>query len=116
MHLNNRRTLSVLLLMIGTLLTSACPNRQSISKINADPGRYRNKEVAIAGTVTDSYGVLDSGAYEIDDGTGKILVVTTRGVPSRGAKVGAKGRVRTAFSFGGRSYGTVLEETDRRTK
>lgn len=116
MRLKTGRTLFVLLLMVGALLTSACPNRQSISKINADPGRYRNKEVAIAGTVTDSYGLLNTGAYEMDDGTGKILVVTNRGVPSRGAKVGAKGHVRTAFSFGGRSYGTVLEETDRRSK
>jgi hypothetical protein len=30
--------------------------------------------------------------------------------------VGAKGRVYTGFSFGGRSFGTVIEETDRRVK
>lgn len=104
------------LLLFGTLVLTACPQRETISTINADPGRYRNKEVGVAGTVTDSYGVLGSGAYEVDDGTGKIWVVTRRGVPSRGARVGAKGRVYTGFSFGGRSLGTVLEESDRRAK
>jgi len=104
------------LVLVGALLLTACPNQVSISRLNADPGRYRNKEVAIVGNVTDSYGVLGNGAYELDDGTGRIWVVTRRGVPSRGARVGAKGRVYTGFSFGGRSFGTVLEESDRRAK
>src|SRR5882724_8954106 len=103
-------------LLAGTLFLTACPSQTNIGRINSDPGRYRNKEVAIVGRVTDSYGVLGNGAYEIDDGTGRIWVVTRRGVPSRGSRVGAKGRVYNGLSFGGRSYGTVLEETDRRAK
>jgi len=104
------------LLLAGVFLLTACPSQTTISKINADPGRYRNKEVAIIGNVTDSYGVLGNGAYEIDDGTGRLWVVTKRGVPSRGARVGAKGRVYTGLNFGGRNFGTVMEETDRRAK
>lgn len=104
------------LLFAAVLLFTACPSQTTISKINADPARYKNKEVAIVGTVRDSYGVLGNGAYELDDGTGRIWVVTRRGVPSRGARVGAKGRVHTGFNFGGRNYGTVLEESDRASK
>ena len=104
------------LILIGALLLTACPSQETISRINADPGRYQNKEVGIVGTVTDSYGVLGNGAYEIDDGTGRLWVVTTRGVPSRGSRVGTKGKVHTGFSFGGRSFGTVLQESDRRVK
>jgi len=100
----------------GTLLLTACPSQTNIARINADPGRYSGKEVGIAGTVRDSYGAAGIGAYEIDDGTGRIWVATRRGIPSRGAHVGAKGYVRNGFSFGGRSYGTVLEETDRRSR
>ena len=100
----------------AVLLLTACPSQTTISRINADPARYRNKEVAIVGTVTDSYGALGQGAYEVDDGTGRIWVVTRRGVPSRGARVGVKGRVYNGFNFGGRNYGTVIEETDRRFK
>ena len=102
-------------LIAGTLLLTACPSQTNIAKINADPDRYSGKEVGIVGRVTDSYGVPGAGAYEIDDGTGKLWVATRRGVPSRGARVGAKGYVRSGFSFAGRSYGTIMEETDRRT-
>ena len=112
----SRRISFLLLLLVGTFLFTACPQRESVSKILGDPGRYRNKEVNITGTVTDAYGVLNQGAYELDDGTGRIWVVTRRGVPSRGAKVGAKGRVYTGFNLGGRSFGTVVEESDRRSK
>ena len=105
-----------LVLLSGMLLLTACPSQTNIAKINSDPNRYRGKEVGIAGRVTDSYGVMGTGAYEIDDGTGKIWVATKRGVPSRGSRVGAKGYIHSGFSFAGRSFGTVLEETDRRSR
>jgi hypothetical protein len=111
-----RKTAFLFTVLAGTLFLTACPSQTNIGKINADPGRYRDKEVGIVGRVTDSYGLLGNGAYEIDDGTGKMWVVTKRGVPSRGARVGTKGYVHTGFSFGGRTFGTVLEETDRRSK
>lgn len=115
MH-QTKKVVLIAFLSFSVLALTACPSKTTISRINADPGRYRNKEVAIAGRVTDSYGVLGQGAYEVDDGTGRIWVVTTRGVPSRGSQVGAKGKVYTGFNFGGRSFGTVLQETDRRTR
>lgn len=111
-----KKTAVFLALLGGTLLLTACPSQTNISKINADPDRYRGKEVGIAGTVTNSYGAMGAGAYEIDDGTGRIWVATRNGVPSRGARVGAKGYVHNGFNFAGRSFGTVMEETDRRTK
>lgn len=106
-----------LIVLLGiTLLFTACPSQTNISKINADPARYRNKEVGIVGRVTDSYGIPGFGAYEIDDGTGRIWVVTRRGAPARGSRVGTKGHVQTGVTYGGRSYGTVLEETGRSTR
>jgi hypothetical protein len=100
----------------GLLLLTACPSQTNIAKINADPDRYRGKEVGIAGRVTNSYGALGTGAYEIDDGTGRIWVATTRGVPSKGSRIGAKGYIHNGFNFAGRNFGTVMEETDRRTR
>src|SRR5215467_9533659 len=108
---------AVFFVLIGaTLLFTACPSQTNIRKINANPDHYFNKEVGIAGRVTDSYGALGVGAYEIDDGTGRIWVATRRGVPSRGAHVGAKGYIHNGFSFAGHIFGTVMEETDRRSK
>ena len=111
-----KKTAVLLAFLGGTLLLTACPSQTNIAKINANPDRYRGKEVGIAGRVTDSYGALNAGAYEIDDGTGRIWVATRHGVPSRGSHVGAKGYVRNGFSFAGRSYGTIMEEVDRRSK
>jgi hypothetical protein len=111
-----KRLAAASLILTAVILLTACPSQTTISKINADPARYRNKEVAIVGTVRESYGALGTGAYEIDDGTGRLWVATRRGVPSRGARVGVKGRVYTGFNWAGRNYGTVLEESDRRSK
>ena len=108
---------AVFFVLIGaTVLFTACPSQTNIAKINANPDRYRGKEVGIAGRVTDSYGAMGVGAYEIDDGTGKIWVATRLGVPSRGSRVGAKGYIHNGFNFAGRSFGTVMEETDRRSR
>lgn len=103
-------------LAAATLLLTACPSQTTISKINSDPGRYRDKEVAVVGRVTDSYGVLGKGAYEIDDGTGRIWVAATRGVPARGSRVGVKGHVHNGVTIAGKSFGTIIEETDRRVQ
>lgn len=103
------------LLAAGALLLTAC-SQTTISKINADPARYKNKDVGLVGRVTDSYGIAGTGAYELDDGTGRIWVATTRGVPSKGSRVGVKGHVHTSFAIGGRSFGTVLEETGRKVE
>ena len=110
-----KKTAAFLVLLSAALLFTAC-EKTNIAKINADPDRYRGKQVGITGRVTDSYGVLGAGAYEIDDGTGRIWVATRRGVPSKGSRVGTKGYVHNGFSFAGRSFGTVMEETDRRTQ
>jgi hypothetical protein len=111
-----KKSAVLLALLSGILLLTACPSQTSIAKINADPARYSGKEIGIAGTVINSYGALGNGAYELDDGTGRIWVATRRGIPSKGARVGAKGYVHNGFSFAGRSFGTVMEETDRRSR
>ena len=115
MHLL-RKAFFLSAILAGVLALSACPSKTTISRINQDPGRYRDKDVGLIGTVTDSYGVLGNGVYELDDGTGRIWVATTRGVPSRGSRVGVSGRVYTGLQFGGRNYGLGLKENNRETK
>lgn len=100
-------------LLCSTLLLTACAARATIGELKADPGRYHNKDITVAGMVTESYGALGAGAYEIDDGSGTLWVITRQGVPGRGARVGVKGRLQTGVSIGGRTFGTVLVEADR---
>jgi hypothetical protein len=111
-----RQILFLSVILAGVLVLTACPSQTTISKINQNPSRYRNKEVGLIGTVTDSYGILGNGIYELDDGTGRIWVATTKGVPSKGARVGVSGQVYSGLEFGGRTYGTGLREEQRRTK
>ena len=107
------------ILMIG-LITAACPKRESIASIEANPSKYFNKEVGIAGTVRDSYGLnipltqIQGGVYKVDDGTGSIWVVTKQSVPAKGTKIGVKGKVQNGISFGGKNYGLGIYEKDRR--
>jgi hypothetical protein len=104
-----------LLIIAGSLILAACPTRTSIERINRDPGRYVGKEVAIAGHVTTSFGALGTGVFEVDDGTGRMWVFSERyGVPGNGARVGIRGRIEQGFSFGGRSFATIMRETERR--
>jgi len=111
-----RRAFFLSIIMAGALALTACPNQTTISKINQNPAKYRNKQVGLIGTVTNSYGVLGNGVYELDDGTGRIWVATTHGVPSKGTRVGVSGQVYTGVEFGGRTYGTGLKEEHRRTR
>lgn len=121
MNYLTKMLLSGLVVMTG-LLSAACPERTSIADIEANPSRYQNKEVAIAGTVQDSYGInipgtrLRGGAYKIDDGTGSIWILTEEGVPTKGAQIGVKGRVGSGINWHGRNYGLGLYEKDRRFK
>src|SRR5688572_26972763 len=103
------------------LFASGCPERRTIADIEANPGKYQNKEVVIAGVVKDSYGLsipgtnLGGGAYKIDDGTGAIWVIVAEGaVPSKGAEIGVKGVVGSGVNWKGKNYGLGLYEKDRR--
>ena len=67
----------------------------------------------IAGDVVSATGVLGTGVYQVDDGTGKIYVVTkSGGVPREVAKVGVEGEVKNGYTIGTESL-TVLLETKR---
>ena len=118
-----KRFSTVLLFMFiagFTLFATGCPERVSIADIEANPSRYQNKEVAIAGTVRDSYGLsipgtnIGGGAYKIDDGTGSMWVMTDGSVPSKGTEIGVKGTIGSGINYKGRNYGLGMWEKDRR--
>lgn len=109
-----KRLVCVLTLLVALAFLAACPQQVTIADVKADPGRYSGKEVSISGTVSSSFGALGQGAYEVDDGTGKIWVLTeSGGVPGQGARVRVSGRVNSGITFAGRSFGTVLRESSR---
>ncbi len=111
------KTILISLVLAISLLATACPDRVNIGKILANPSKYNDKEVVIAGRVTNSFGIaLIGGIYKIEDSSGSIWVVTNKGVPSKGAEVGLKGRVQEGLSYSGRNYGLGVVEQERRVK
>jgi hypothetical protein len=96
------------------IFVAACDTAR-IGDINRDPGRYSGKDITIAGEVVNSFGLLGEGAFELDDGTGRIWVLSEGyGVPGQGARVSVTGRVVSGVTIGGRSIANALKETRRR--
>lgn len=109
------RVVSLFVLAFGILLLAGCPPRESIGRINRDPGRYMGREVTIAGRVIDSYGAMGRGAFLLDDRTGSMWVLAGHyGVPGGGSKVAVTGYVEQGFTLGGRNFANILRETERR--
>jgi hypothetical protein len=95
--------------------TAACASGASIGQVKTNPGRYVDKNVTVHGTVTSSWGIplVPLKMYQVDDGTGEILVVTDENrVPSKGARVRVTGKVGEVLVLGGRSIGLHLRESD----
>lgn len=115
-----QRTFVLGIALFATAFAAACPERISIADISANPSKYADKDVAIAGTVQDSYGVsipgtpIRGGAYKLDDGTGSIWVMTEDIVPTKGTQIGVSGRIGSGVSWKGRNYGLGMYEKDRR--
>ncbi len=99
-------------LLLGTVVfgLSACAGSIHIKDLLDQPQKYQGKTVRVAGTVTKSAGVLGTGAYEVDDGTGKIYVIARgQGIPREGAKTKAQGRFESVFSFLGRTMAAIVQ-------
>lgn len=115
----NKAFLLGVILLAGLILT-ACPKRTAIADIQANPAKYSNKEVAVAGTVKESFGVsipgtrYRGGVYKIDDGTGSIWVLTQETLPPKGTRIGVKGKIQDGLNVNGKNYGLGLIENDRR--
>lgn len=108
-----------LILFIG-IFAAACPERTSIADIQANPSKYQDKTVAVAGVVKDSYGLnipgtqVRGGIYKVDDGTGSIWVVTNDAVPGKGAEIGVEGRIGSGVNWNGKNYGLGMYEKQRK--
>ena len=97
MRMNSKYALIIAAAFLSLLMTGC--ERKTINELRAEPDRYVHKQVAVVGRVVRSFSVLGRGAYEVDDGTGRIWVVSEKGVPRQGAQVFVKGRIRDAYDL-----------------
>lgn len=94
-----RLTTTAVAVVLGLGLV-AC-RETTISRLLAEPNKYHDEEVGLRGEVIKSASVLGRGAYQLDDGTGTIWVVSSKGVPRQGARVTVKGKVQDVVDLGG---------------
>ena len=102
-------------ILVMILLASGCSKVNKIADITANSAQYNGKTVNISGYVSNTLWVAVSGrgAYQVDDGSGTIWVVTNKEPPLKGVKVSVKGTVSPAFTLGDKALGTVVNETNR---
>lgn len=113
----NRHTgwLPGIALVLTMACLTACSSHTSIADINHDPARFAGKEITIRGEASGSVGFLGSGVYQVEDGTGTIMVFSQNfGLPGNGTKVSVTGQVQQGFSFGGQNYGVIFHQTKAR--
>lgn len=99
--------------LVGVLFVlSGCASVTPIRDLLNDPSRYDGKTVRIEGEVKGSLGGLGRGAYEVEDKTGKLAVVSDRSDPPRsGTKIGVKGKFDALLNLGFRSLSVLREES-----
>ena len=99
--------------LFAAMLLSSC-GYTKIGRIEDNPSRYRNHTVRIEGNVTNSIGAGIAGGYQVDDGTGKIFVISNRVVPRKGTRVSVSGTVMNGVTLGSQSFGTAIQERSHR--
>jgi hypothetical protein len=110
-----RRKLAIAAALAAPLLLTACGSVR-IARIESDPTRFRNRVITVEGRVTTSVGAMGTGAYQVDDGTGRLIVVSRSGVPESGRQVRVRGKVSSGVQIMGRTYGLVLREQSHKSR
>lgn len=103
--------------LVVAFLTAGCTGKTiPIGDLRANSAGYDGQTVQVKGTVKSAAGALGYGVYQLDDGTGTIMVVTeTGGAPAQGAMVGVQGVFHSAFTIG-TDVVAVIVEKERRTR
>jgi hypothetical protein len=99
--------------LAGALIVLAgCASVTPIGELLDNSSRYDGKTVRVKGEVREGAGGLGVGAYQLEDRTGKITVVSDQGsAPRRGAKVEVKGKFESLFSLGSTGLAVIREES-----
>ena len=109
-----KRLQLLLIAVLGTMLAGCGSTR--IGRVLQDPMRYSNRNVTVEGRVVQSVGAFIAGVYQVEDESGRIYVLSSRGVPSRGARVRVSGTVTPGLSLMGKSIGTTIRERDHKVR
>ena len=101
----------VILAVLLNLSSCAGPSFGEVIKISAIQRQNIDAVVNLSGRVTTRAPLLGQQAYEIQDDTGEIWVLTTADAPALGMAVQVRGKVRYAsILLAGKEQGSVYIE------
>lgn len=106
-----RAAATALVIAVVALLAAGCATTTSIDRLLADPMAHDGEEVRIEGEVQESVGFLQRGVYRVDDGTGRLPVLSRMGgAPRSGTRVVVEGTFRAALTVGEETLAGLVEE------
>jgi cytochrome c-type biogenesis protein CcmE len=116
----SRKTVAAALICAASMMLfgAACDRIREqvsprISDILSDPRKFDGKEVRISGRVTEVASIYRAGYFRVEDGSGAIVVVTTRIPPREGQRIVARGVVEQAYTIGQKQMIVVIEAPHR---
>ena len=97
------------------LLWAGCASPMRLGDLSAQPGRYNEKRVVVAGTVTQTWAIplIGQSLVRIDDGTGKIWVKPNGRVPFQGQRIRVDGTLKIGVTLANKNLGVVIYEHPR---
>jgi len=98
-------------------IVSGCGVGVNVTPISELTNTRENTEVILHGTAIDLVPFLDSGAYQLQDETGTVWVVSPTDLPTSGESLQITGiLVDRSIPINGVDYGEIyIEEIDRKT-
>lgn len=72
----------------------------AVSDLLNNPAEYLERDLKLTGDVVDRFSLIVAKYYVLDDGTGKIKVITERPFPRVGATVTVTGHLEELYSVG----------------
>lgn len=110
------RTILLCGLIVILLMFTGC-GATKVGDIKSELDKFKDQQVTLSGEVVETLSIpfVHKGAYQLDDGTGRIWVIPSGKVPSRGDKVKVTGNIKVGVEVVGKKLGVVLmeEETTR---
>ncbi|MEJ2335797.1 MAG: hypothetical protein P8Y10_06875 [Gemmatimonadales bacterium] len=92
------------------VLQAGCASSLKIRDLLEDPGRYNGQTVQVHGVVTRG-GPIMSGAYELSDNTGTIMVILSeRGAPRDGTSLKVQGTFRSGYDYDNSRIAVILKD------
>ena len=104
-------------LLVGiTCIFFGCAGGVKIADIEAQPGKYNDKNVTVKGEVVQTFAVpfLSQSLVKIDDGTGQIWVKPYEKVPFKGEKISVDGTLKVGLTIANKNLGFIVIEKEKK--